>query len=190
MNIDIVIVGDKYSDLTQKCVESIENTTTGYNLFIEDWVGCYNESLNNGIKKGSSEYVALCNNDLVFLSQWKEKALEALKSFNSVSPSEPKIHANLLQPKVGFTIAYELCGWCIITTRKLLESIGYLDQRVTFWGSDDLYGKQLQKKRYTHAVIPNSKVIHLGSQTLNTMPKHIYRELTVNQYRKALRLNR
>lgn len=183
--IDIIIIGDSNSELTQNCIASISLTTDSYNIIIIPFDGNYNQALNLGLKKSKADYVALCNNDLIFHDGWFKYAKNALQRFDSISPFDPLHHEETFDPVIGFEIAKALCGWCIITTKQTIKKIGgRLDTSAKFWRSDFLYGKQLQKANLTHAMIPSCKVSHLGSQTLKTLPEHKQRELTINEFRK------
>lgn len=143
----------------------------------------YNKFLNLGIGYCKSEYIALCNNDLVFQSGWANAIIKAMKehSLLSASPMCPVSHKtqrNLQPLNYGYEIYYRLCGWCIVVNKQIFKSIGKLDESFPFWYADNCYGNQIRKAGIEHAMIRDSKVIHLGSKTLKTLPPLTQRGLT------------
>jgi GT2 family glycosyltransferase len=128
----------------------------------------YHKFLNFGRKHGTSEYVALCNNDLVFHKNWASKIIdfgEANPEFMSFSPICPQT-----QPKMGIgintgvyaglVIRATVSGWCIVQKRKIYDVIGDLDERYTHWYSDNDYAMTLVSKGLNHFLVTDSIVEH------------------------------
>jgi len=66
--------------------------------------------------------------------------------------------------------------------RSIYDKIGGLNEEYIFWCADNITIKQLETIGIIPCIIPTSNVLHLGSQTLNTMSnKH---ELTTEQIQK------
>jgi GT2 family glycosyltransferase len=146
----------------------------------------YNHYLNIGIKQSKADYVALCNNDLMFTPGWADNITRAMELFElqSASPLCPLFHGpksihafNGADPlfqsnKVlfGYRVARHVAGWCIVAKREMLEQIGYLDEDFKFWYADNSYAAQIASKGIPHGLVLNSIVHHLhgGSNTLNT----------------------
>jgi GT2 family glycosyltransferase len=152
----------------------------------------YNACLNFGITHTETEYIALCNNDLVFKKDW-QKITEHMKENNvlSASPfSNYSQHRHGYKPdgsiKYGYWVGHELLGWCIVIHRDLLGIIGKLDESRKFWCSDDVYSDQLRTFGIKHMLDCGSVVDHIGggSKTLNTMPSNVYRDFTTNEYNR------
>jgi GT2 family glycosyltransferase len=146
----------------------------------------YNRFMNYGLQYCTSDYVALCNNDLLFQPGWATEILKAMEENNllSASPLCPVSHKrekNLQAVNYGYEIYYRLCGWCIVLNRKIFDTIGKLDDSFGFWYADNLYAEQLKKYNIQHAMIRDSKVIHLGSKTLRTLPPLEQRKLTSDE---------
>lgn len=128
----------------------------------------YHRCMNYGIQHCTSKYIALCNNDLDFRPFWAENIIAAMgDTYLSASPAQRKIP---VRPKieVGYGIAKELKGWCIVINKLLLEKIGRLDEGVKFWYSDNLYADQLRTQGIEHILVNSSFVTHLGSRTLRS----------------------
>jgi len=125
----------------------------------------YNKCLNVGIQQGKSEYIALCNNDLLFYKSWAKNIIDAMKKgYMSASPYDRA--TRLTGYREGYGIAKELKGWCIVIRRDLLDIIGPLETPVTFWFSDNVYAEQLKKHNIKHILCYDSRVFHLKSKTL------------------------
>ncbi len=152
----------------------------------------YNACLNFGITNTETEYIALCNNDLVFKKDWT-KITERMQE-NKVLSASP--FSNYSQHRhgykqdgsihYGYWIGHELLGWCIVVHRDLFSIIGKLDESRKFWCSDNVYADQLETYGLKHMLDCGSIVDHIGngSKTLNTMPSQVYRDLTTNEYNR------
>lgn len=132
----------------------------------------YNRYLNEGLKLGRSEYVALCNNDVVFRTDWARSLIAAMVEYGaaSASPIDPWRHTMkgifpFSGVREGYKIGREVCGWCIMTTRTTLARIGGLDERFRFWYADHDYANTLEDLRLRHILVTSSWVEHLFSKT-------------------------
>lgn len=149
----------------------------------------YNRFLNFGASLGDGEYIAFCNNDLIFGFQWAYKLICALidHRLDSVSPYSKishSIHDTRISPNNGIypghTVKHQFEGWCFVWRRSLWEEIK-LDERISFWCSDDATVEQLKAAGKTHALVTYAFVEHTnnGGHTLKTMPNR--HELTIGQ---------
>lgn len=134
----------------------------------------YNRYMNLGIKRTQSPYVCLCNNDLIFQPGWASSILKAFQVFPNLKSASPYCrfnHPRLDIPadigvKFGYKIREEVSGWCLLFKREILQTTGLLDENLTFWYSDNDYAKTLEKHGIQHALVTDSIVDHLESQTL------------------------
>ena len=186
--VDIVLIGDD-NQVSNDCMKSIYKTGVEANIFLEPYCG-YNKALNNGAKKGESEYIAFCNNDLVFHKGWLEHLIYGLETYDSVSPWCPKTHMQWWgkyrkpnKPYRSYEVGKCIAGWFIMMKRITWELIGGFDERFTFWYCDNSYCEQLKQNKLSHALIPNSKVTHLQSTTLMKQSNSVQRKLTIEQYK-------
>lgn len=138
----------------------------------------YNKFMNIGMEYTTSEWVSLCNNDLLFYENWAttihnfHEDNPEYKSFghwNDYNNWHQKRFPKLEPFYEGYKIGYELTGWAITTKRDTFDIIN-LDDRVEFWFSDNIYADELQKHNIKHALIPNSRIIHYESVTARTIP--------------------
>jgi hypothetical protein len=152
----------------------------------------YNACLNFGIEHTNTEYIALCNNDVIFKQGW-QKITEIMKANNLLSASpfseySQHKHGYLRGNTInyGYWIGHELLGWCIVIHKDIFQIIGKLDESQRFWCSDNAYADQLIANNIQHALICSCVVNHIrgGSKTLNTLSRQQYKELTTDEYNK------
>jgi len=144
----------------------------------------YNKYMNIGIKETISEYVCLCNNDLVFHKGWASAIIREMKADPELLSASP--YCTTFHKNEGFDEngpAQEgyfgtLGGWCIFAKRKVFDIIGLLDEKLIFWYSDADYCETLQKYHIKNSLVPASKVTHLGSESLKTVDDAEYSRLT------------
>lgn len=148
----------------------------------------YNRFCRYGIERGNAEWVTLANNDLIFHPLWfsaihklhmNHNEIESFGSWNSVDDWHEERFPTGREYYLGFRTGYELSGWCITAKRSVFDRIN-LDQRVSFWYSDNIYADEIKKNGICHALVKESRVDHLCSQTLNTTDNAD--ELTEGQY--------
>lgn len=204
--IDVIILSyaktKEFEQLTKDCIKSLydsELDETFNVIVVESMPGViyynaqtihpneafnYNKFANIGVSKGKSEWVCVCNNDLIFTKGW---ATELLKyGFDSMSPKCP-LNPNTIgmdSIHLGFDTSKHLSGWCLFLKRKLWDFICGFDEDFEFWCADDSYREQLKYHNINHYFIGSSHVTHLGSQTIKTMPIETTEKLTKDQARK------
>lgn len=194
--VDVVIISyakDEYcKSLTVNCIESLfisEENPSIFNVIVVEsepsvrWENHfpvnvttydaplpygYHKFLNFGRKKGESEWVALCNNDLQFTKNWFSEILKANKenpgitSFSPICPMTQSMYG--INPHTGLHMGYEIrkqiSGWCIVHKREIYEKIGDLDERFYHWFCDNDYAMTLYQNGIYHALVTDSVVIH------------------------------
>ena len=150
----------------------------------------YNAFMNFGLSQTSNEYVALCNNDLVFSKRWAVNIITAMQENNilSASPLCPNRQGRLKCQAIeyGYNNGFHMSGWCIVINRKLLSIIGELRSNFPFWFADNEYSEQLKEHEVKHALVRDSIVRHLSSATLSTIDKQDY--LTTSFIKKFIQM--
>jgi GT2 family glycosyltransferase len=140
---------------------------------------------NAGMRLSCGEYLILLNNDCKILSPAWIKLLEA-----------PFIE----NPKVGITgpikywseitKAHALIFFCVMIHRKVVDKIGFLDDK-TFpigAGEDTDFCARAQKAGFLIEQVPKEglfPIYHLGEATLNTIPD--WNERLYWEHREALK---
>jgi len=208
MIIDVVIVSDAKTatlkKVTQNAIRSlhhsdnkirfnpviVESKSVKYinaKVLNYDFEFNYNKCLNYAAGVCKNDIILFCNNDLIFTYGFMRGLLMARKmGYDSFSPISPGCGWHL-DYKVGdyviegYDIGRNITGWCIGMTRSTYDTIGGFDESVSFWYSDNLYGKQLQSNNLKHCLVCNSVVFHRESATLNTLTQKKIAEYTVEQ---------
>ena len=213
-NIDIIIISDAKTDqlkaLTRQTLKTLFSSDPNVNFYayvIESSTANfskihpnvkmvypkiafgYHKYLNIGRKLGKSEYVCLCNNDLIFKKNWATNIISEMESNNLVSASPLSVDNNTARFNIsentgihfGYVIGMHIAGWCILHKRNIYDKIGDLDERFIFWYCDDDYAQTLKSKKIKHGLITSSRVDHAISKTLNTKSKPEFNRLTRQQ---------
>ncbi len=153
-----------------------EGTTT---IYPQEPFG-FNRYLNIGINHTEGDFIALCNNDLVFHTGWASEILTTMDRYPdilSANPYDPGFsYSNTIKngPDILSTNNYPnlsgvLTGWCVFVKRKIFETIGPLDERFEFWYADNDYEQTLKKHKIVHALIKTSIVEHITAQSHDTL---------------------
>jgi GT2 family glycosyltransferase len=151
----------------------------------------YNKFLNIGLKNTNSEWVLICNNDLFFTKTWlseAKKIIEQRPDIKSFSPRCPHwhLHQNITEDIVeGCTVSNELCGWCILMHRSLIDMYQLFDEQFDFWYQDDDYSMVLKTNNEKHALMGSSKVYHMISGSHGLL-KEKHHEFTYAQQQKFI----
>lgn len=157
-----------------------QGTTTLY----PDTAFGYHRYMNIGLAHTHSEYVCLCNNDLIFHKTWASEILNAMErdpEMLSASTYDENFHkvegfAENVPPLEGYMGL--LSGWCIFVKRKIFDIIGKLDENFVFWYCDADYCQSLIKHGVKNCLVSSSRVTHLGSTSLKTLDRQKNKALT------------
>ena len=200
--IDLVVVSSgrtpELVHMTQGCIDSFHKTCLGRVFVVGEYPikyrnartilqqkpFNYNQSLNDGFKLTTTDWVCFANNDVQFLDGWASCISHGYKSVSCLNPGW-RFHEGMTGVKEGYRIGYELCGWCLIVHRGIIELIGGFPEDVRFWKSDDLYADVLKHYGIKHALISNCKVKHNPSITL--LKSKDLKELTSGQEKNYLK---
>lgn len=147
----------------------------------------YHRYLNIGISMGSSPWLVLANNDLIFKKGWASAILGAIKidpeleSFGTwcerFHPSKGISKTPTIQ--YGYINGIHVTGWSIILTRKLYIKMNGLDEKFKFWYCDDDYKMTIKQMGVKHALITNAEITHLTSQTTIELDDKKYMKMTL-----------
>ncbi len=212
MNVDVIIISfsknDEFKKMTENAILSLNSSekSISFNIIViesnkevtfNNFTNVktvhptvpfgYHTYLNIGISMGNSEYVCLCNNDLIFKPGWASTIISAMKSdptLLSASPYSTIPHKSIFKLEsnksidYGYSIRRHISGWCIFQKRSIYDRIGKLDERFVFWYADNDYAETLKRKRIKHALIRNSVVEHIESKTLKSEDEKTRLKLT------------
>ena len=197
MSYDLIIVSQSIGNLikiTENCIVSARQDDTKLNVIIIETGNPYkykadkiieyegefnyNHALNLGLEYAKSDIQILANNDIIFKPGWSKigdimQANEYLSACALSNDGRQQWFKRGDLAYEGYSIGYQLVGWCIFTDKNLWDQIGKLDETHMFWFSDNAYAKQLQDKGIKHALICSVQVDHLGSATLAMQDRRI-----------------
>jgi len=156
-------------------IESLMHTEAGQNetiLYTETPYNCH-RAVKSALHLLQNEWVAICNNDLIFYKFWLSEILAAHRArpdivsfspWNELRQWHPTCFPERQHINVGYRTGYEFCGWCIVIRRDVLLSME-MDERCDFWFSDNIFVDELRAKGLNHALVATSRVDHIQSQT-------------------------
>ncbi len=133
----------------------------------------FHRNLNRGLEKSEGEYIAFCNNDLMFHEDWFTQILsiaedKSLKAFSPVDPKEPKLPHRVtsnFEYMEGYEIQKFFKGWCFVVRSSVFRTTGNFDERFNFYFADNDFIMTLKKYHLRHVAVMNSKVEHLQKET-------------------------
>ncbi len=133
----------------------------------------FHQFLNIGIAKSKYNFIALCNNDLVFKPNWFSEIIKITDKNAQILSYSPAVVGEHWQHdfEIGYNIRTHIKGWCIVVKKEIFDKIGKLDETFDFYYADDDYGMTLKKHKVKHAVVKNSIVEHLGGANTETSRK-------------------
>ena len=145
----------------------------------------YHRAMNEGLKYQTGDIHILANNDIVFRKGWSLIGpLMKANGYHSASCVTQKMKYPKGMVYEGYHIGSILAGWCIFIDDYVLEKIGKLDESVSFWFSDNLYGCQLRAAGIPHGMFTDCVVDHIGSFTLKKHPQRIRRKMETGEMAK------
>jgi GT2 family glycosyltransferase len=151
----------------------------------------FHKFLNIGIKESKGEFVALCNNDLIFYDNWFTKIYNVSQNNTQIKSFSPSGRINDFsfekEYELGYKVRTHVLGWCLVMSRKLIEKIGYLDETFNFNYADNDYALTLKKFNIKHALVNSSKVEHLEREKVKENRVELNKEY--NKLAKGVKLN-
>ena len=177
-----VIVVESKSDISY---DNIEDLGHSIKTVYSDKEFGYHTYLNVGLEHGNAEWSCLCNNDLLFHTEWASYILgiitvqrhtnpEAWKyvSASPCNPNEDWHSRKINKLEVGYGVRQHIAGWCLFQSRNIFDKIGGLEERIKFWFCDNWYSVALQHNKIPHLFVGNAFVEH-HSETEGTTTKDI-----------------
>jgi GT2 family glycosyltransferase len=125
----------------------------------------FHRFLNIGIQHATGDFIALCNNDLIFHQNWFTEILKIANLHPEILSFSPNGSVNTKSQQIDYQIGYKVMqqikGWCIVVRPKIFKKIGLLDETFSFYYADNDYGMTLKYYNIKHALVYNSYVEHL-----------------------------
>ncbi|MDQ6529621.1 glycosyltransferase [Flavobacterium sp. LHD-85] len=189
-----LIESEKDIDLEIILVESNKNyNESGFiypefvKVIVPDSDFNFHKFLNIGIKEAKGQFVALCNNDLIFYKNWFSAIRRISQNNKRVKSFSPSGNINDMsfvnEFELGYKVRTHIQGWCLVIYKDVLKRIGYLDETFNFGYADNDYAMTLKKYNIKHALVNSSKVEHLEREKVKKNRENLsegYKKLLEN----------
>lgn len=143
----------------------------------------FHRFFNIGLDNTSGEFVAFCNNDIVFEKGWWNAIMKVktqhpkFMCFSPVDSSYPMMAEEIAKGKeyvIGWENKRHFAAWCFVWERKVFETIGRFDETFDFYSAD---GDELQTLHYW--AIPNVMVAGCEVKHLSQV---VTKKVGINKY--------
>lgn len=163
-------------------IESKKDSTYTYpfpcvEVLIPDEDFGFHKFFNIGINKTDGEYIAFCNNDIIFNKGWFseiKKVADAHKRFKCFSPIDdngdyPKMTPEALPRDKDYYKGWDhqkhFAPWCFVWKREVFDITGPFDEAFDLYGADGDELFTLSKYALYSVACTKSVVRHLAGQT-------------------------
>ena len=137
----------------------------------------FHRYFNIGLDRSDGEYIAFCNNDIIFKEGWFteiKKVADAHKRFKCFSPIDdsgdyPKMTPQSLPRDKDYYKGWEhqkhFAPWCFVWKRDVFDITGPFDETFDLYGADGDELLTLSRNAIWSVVCTKSVVRHLAGQT-------------------------
>lgn len=151
----------------------------------------FHRFLNIGLDNTVGEYIAFCNNDIIFMPGWWSAIMKVKKQsprfmcFSPLDRSYPMMAEEIALGKeyvIGWENKRHFAAWCFVWERKVFKTIGGFDEIFDFYSADD---DELQTIHYygiPNVLVLNSEVKHLSQVVTNKVGTNKYRVSDFEKY--------
>ena len=131
----------------------------------------FHRFFNIGLDNTSGEYVAFCNNDIVFEKGWWSVIMKVktqhpkFMCFSPVDSSYPMMAEEIAKGKeyvIGWENKRHFAAWCFVWERKVFKTIGRFDETFDFYSADDDELQTLHYWAIPNVLVTGSEVKHLS----------------------------
>lgn len=156
----------------------------------------FHKFFNIGVAKTDGEYIAFCNNDIIFKPSWFseiKKVADAHKRFKCFSPIDDSGNYPKMTPEVlprdkdyykGWDHQKHFAPWCFVWKRKVFDITGPLDETFDLYGADGDELFTLSRNALWSVVCTKSIVYHLAGQTTIVKQSGIDNKYRITDYDK------
>lgn len=132
----------------------------------------FHRFLNIGVAESQGEFLAFCNNDIVFQQGWWTAIMQVKREnpkFMCFSPLD-RSYPMMTEEKMPYTEDYyvgwenkrHFAAWCFVWERKVFDIVGKFDEVFDFYSADDDELMTLRKYAIPNVLVTNSEVKHLS----------------------------
>lgn len=156
----------------------------------------FHKFFNIGINKTNGEYIAFCNNDIIFKPGWFgeiKKVADAHKRFKCFSPVDdsgdyPKMTPEALPRDKDYYKGWDhqkhFAPWCFVWKREVFDITGPFDETFDLYGADGDELFTLSRNALWSVVCTKSVVNHLAGQTTIVKQSGIDDKYRITDYDK------
>jgi glycosyltransferase involved in cell wall biosynthesis len=132
----------------------------------------FHRFLNIGVNKSDGEFVALCNNDIIFEKNWWSEIMKVKHAnpkfmcFSPLDRSYPMMSEEAMPSSKRYYIGWEnkkhFAAWCFVWERKVFDIVGKFDETFDFYSADDDELMTLRKYAIPNVLVTASEVKHIS----------------------------
>jgi len=138
----------------------------------------YNRFINMCKSYITNDWIVIMNSDLRFERGWFSKIVEVFNKrpdIESFSPKCPVLYAKYFGDHfVGegedyhenYKVTEFLAGWCYVMRKTAFDSVYPWDEQFDLYYQDNDYAEKIKTLGIKHALVRDSIVSHLGSETI------------------------
>ncbi len=159
--------------------ESPHNYGERVNHIIPDEPFNFNRFFNIGIEKSKGQYIALCNNDIVFSPLWFSEILKVKEQkprslcFSTIDRNYRGMSHDIFPDNHGYYTGWNnkshFSPWSFVLDRAIFSVTGKLDETFDLFYADDDFLMTLRKYGLDNVLVTGSRVTHLGQQVINKL---------------------
>lgn len=139
----------------------------------------YSKATNAGLAVARGEYVVFLNNDIILLDQKKDDWINMM-----IAPFESDPKMGITGPLVGHSVTGRnfVIFFCAMTTRKIIDEVGLLDEQFGVGGGEDTdFCHRAEDVGYKIAQVPTSEQLRFAKgMGIGSFPIYHKGEATVN----------
>ena len=131
----------------------------------------FHRFFNIGLDNTSGEFIAFCNNDIVFMSGWWSAIMRIQEQhpkfmcFSPIDSTYPMMAEEIAKGKdysIGWENKRHFAAWCFVWERKVFKTIGLFDDTFDFYSADDDELQTLHYYAIPNLLVTGSEVKHLS----------------------------
>lgn len=131
----------------------------------------FHSFFNIGLDNTSGEFIAFCNNDIVFEKGWWSAIMKVkvehpkFMCFSPVDSTYPMMAEEIARGEdyvIGWENKRHFAAWCFVWERKVFKTIGVFDETFDFYSADDDELMTLRYHAIPNVLVTDSEVKHLS----------------------------
>lgn len=152
----------------------------------------FHRFFNIGIENTKGEYLAFCNNDIVFEKNWWSEIMKVKQAnpkfmcFSPLDRSYPMMSEEVMPSSKEYYIGWEnkkhFAAWCFVWERKVFDIIGKFDETFDFYSADDDELMSLRKYAIPNVLVTASEVKHISQVVTKKDGISKYKVVDIEKY--------